>query len=43
MSIDLIKENSFTLKRQEADDIPETLIMTDADYADDLVLLKCLS
>ena len=37
-SIDLIKENGFTLKKKkEADDFPQKL--TDTDYADDLAIL----
>ena len=36
MSIDLMKENGFTLKKQEADD---THTNTDADYTDDIALL----
>ena len=37
MTIDLIKENSFTLKKQETDDILQKTI-TDADYIDNLPL-----
>ena len=36
-SLDLIKENGFTLKRQKADNISQKL--TDTDYTDNLVLL----
>ena len=39
MSIDLIKENGFTLKMTRNRQYP-TETMTDANYADDLVLLK---
>ena len=37
-SIDQMKENGFTLKRQEADNTPHKTI-TDADHADDIALL----
>ena len=38
MSIDLIKQNGFTLKKTRSRIYPVEII-TDADYADDLVLL----
>ena len=38
MSIDLIKENGFTLKKTRSRQYPAET-MTDADYTDDLVLL----
>ena len=39
MSIDLIKENCFMLKKKKANDIQQKIIM-DADYADDQCLLQ---